>query len=134
MEHCLSRHTLCWMNDVTVRRVHWVHLVPVSLLSCYQHHCSIRTAHVHFKFISSCSERCRHCLGQKLCLSCLRRETCCHGGSLFTGNGRLVQCYQGSQVPLPTGGLPRGKRRGGKGDTEAGMEIAMAFCNTPGFV
>lgn len=64
----------------------------------------------------------------------LPRETCCHGGSLFTGNGRLVQRYQGSQVPLPTGGLPRGERQGGKGGTEAGMKIAMAFCNTPGFV
>lgn len=48
------------MNDVTVRRVHWVHLVPVSLL------CSIGTSNIHFKFFSSCSERCHRCLGQKL--------------------------------------------------------------------
>lgn len=34
----------------------------------------------------------------------------------FTGDGRLVQCYQSSQVPLPTGGLPWSKWWGGDDD------------------
>lgn len=48
-------------------------------------------------------------------------EMCRHSRSLFTGNGRLVQRYQGSQVPLPAGGLPRGQRRGG----EEGMGVVV---------
>lgn len=35
----------------------------------------------------------------------------------FTGDGRLVQCHQSGQVPLPTGGLPRSKRWGGDGSS-----------------
>lgn len=67
-------------------------------------------------------------------------ETCCHSWSFFTGNGRLVQCHQGSQVPLPTGGLSWGQRRGGEevmgtvavGETSDGsVETVMAFLKTP---
>lgn len=70
-------------------------------------------------------------------------ETCCHRGFLFTGNGRLVQRHQGSQVPLPAGGLPRGQRRGGEEDVGAVVELvvgetgdvcaetAMAFLKAP---
>lgn len=96
-------HAPCWMNLVIVRGVHWVRLVPVLLLTCYQalqhQHTCIQ---IHLTVIKEDSIWDRH-----TCL--LPWETSCHGGSLFTGNGRLVQRYQGSQVPLPTGGLPRGK-------------------------
>lgn len=118
------------MNVVTIRRVHWVRLVSVSLLqsgrvinstaASTQYTC-IRVYLATFTEMSSLASRTESVKYIRV----LPWETCCHSVSLFTGNGRLVQRHQGSQVPLPTGGLPRGQRRGGEEDMGAVSELVV---------
>lgn len=64
-------------------------------------------------------------LGHKVWNACSFLAVCCHNWSLFPGNGRLVQCHQSCQVPLPTGGLPGGQRRGGEEDMGSVVELVV---------
>lgn len=107
-------------------RVHWVHSVSPSLLFCggvidstaasTQHRLHLTAA---FTGIGGEKKTALLTLSPKYILWVwVPAEHVATEGVFciyfFTGDGRLVQCYQSGQVPLPTGGLPWSKWWGGE--------------------
>lgn len=131
VQHGLSRRALCWMNPVIVRGVHWVRLVPVWLLTCYQalqhQHTCIQ---IHLTVVRKDSIWDRNC----------ERHLCSSLGNMLSWwvfvyrkwlTGSTLSGQPGSTTyRWPS--LGRVTRR--LGQTEAGREIVMAFCNTPVFI
>lgn len=93
----------------------------------YQQHCGLRTTHKHSSSPSCLNISVFAWAESVKYVHVLSWKTCCYSEFFFffSGNGGLVQCHQGSQVPLPTGGLPRGQWRGGEEDTGAVVELVV---------
>lgn len=144
-----------------MEKANWIHRRPLLVQCChcqrsslgsfgvsvtlgkwwsYQQHCSMHA----FEFTQLCRSAFAGIWDRKCEMhACSFLAACCHSGSLLTGNGRLVQCHQSCQVPLPTGGLPGGQRRGGeegmgsvvelvvKETRDGSVETVMGFLKAP---
>lgn len=114
--------SLCWPRHVT----ECCDREFIGFIQCHRHSCSVvevSTALQHpqdtraFDYIKCVEKIPSQASGKNKPNTHVVTEGVFFVCLFFTGDGRLVQCHQSGQVPLPTGGLPWSKWWGGEGNS-----------------